>query len=69
MTDAEIKTMASRFLSWCLPDDFSPDGGISFVASYESAGGQVYPRSPTGTNLFTAAQAEAMVRHMLGVTP
>ena len=60
MTDDQIREMANRFLSWKLPADFSPDGGIS----YEPFGFEGC--EPTGTNLFTASQAEMMVRHMLG---
>lgn len=54
-----IKQMVDRFLSWKLPSDFGPDCGISFDKSYLSQHG------PTGTNLFSATQAEAMVRHMM----
>jgi hypothetical protein len=59
----DIDSMARRFLSWRLPDDFCPDAGISFEK----------PRNPhwwpVGTNLFTAEQAEQMVRHMLAAAP
>lgn len=58
MTDAQIKRMTERFLAWTLPSDFSPDGGISYAQ-------QQPPWLPTGTNLFTYTQAEAMVRHMI----
>jgi len=62
MTDEQIKTMVNRFLSWRLPQDFHPDGGISakrpnFAPNVEWA--------PTGTNLFNATQAEVMVRYMV----
>ncbi len=57
MTDDQIKAMVKQFLSWQLPADFSPDGGISFTPALGA---------PVGTNLFTATQADAMVRHMLG---
>lgn len=65
MNDEQIKHMVNRFLAWKLPADFGPDNGISFDpvsnpgASYESR------REPVGTNLLTATQAEAMVRHMV----
>ena len=53
--------MVSRFLFWQLPLDFDPDCGVSFEKP-------VHPASwPVGTNLFTATQARAMVRHMLGL--
>jgi uncharacterized protein (TIGR02594 family) len=61
MTDTAIKDMVDRFLSWKLPETFSPDGGISFDKS------RLHPNHwPTGTNLLNAVEAEAMVRHMLG---
>lgn len=59
MTDEQIKHMVNRFLAWKLPDDFGPDGGVS-----KAPGSQ-----PVGTNLLTATQAEAMVRHMLEGMP
>lgn len=66
MTDDQIKQMVDRFLSWKLPEHFSPDAGILFKPTkpYE---GDEYGNSwwPIGTNLFSAEQAEAMVRHML----
>lgn len=51
-----MKTMSdlvSRFLAWPVPADVYPDGT---------------PGQPgrTGTNLMTAAQAEAMLTHLLG---
>ncbi|MDZ5448939.1 hypothetical protein [Labrys sp. ZIDIC5] len=69
MTEEQIKHLANRFLSWRLPEHFRPDGGISFdpIASkgtpYESK------REPVGTNLLSAEQAEAMVRHMVQGMP
>jgi hypothetical protein len=58
-----VEEMVSRFLSWKLPADFNPDGGISFER-YAMPGRL---REPVGTNLLTASQAEAMVRHLLGI--
>ncbi len=65
MSDAQIKVMVERFLTWRLPDDFQPDCGITFVPDFNV--GTDYPRrhQPTGTNLLNYAQAVAMVRHML----
>jgi len=51
--------MVNRFLSWKLPADFNPDGGVS---KREGA-------MPVGTNLLTAVQARAMLEHVLGVAP
>ena len=66
MTDDQIKHMAERFLAWKLPEDFNPDDGISFEPEYTT---HPFPtkarRNPTGTNLFSYTQAEAMVRHMV----
>lgn len=49
------REIVERFLSWVLPEDFEPDGGISFDGSMR----------PSGTNLFTYEQAEAMLDHVL----
>ena len=68
MTDELIKELARRFLQWELPADFAPDGGITFAPTYRGIDGVEYPRKPTGTNLLTATQAEAMIRHMIGQT-
>jgi len=58
--DKTINDMVDRFLIWPLPRDFSPDGEISFTKSNN-------PNFwPSGTNLFTAAQAKSMVEHLLG---
>lgn len=69
MTDEQIKQMANRFLGWKLPSDFQPDNGIIFEREANFGTPHFYHREPTGTNLFTAAQAEAMVRHMAGLEP
>lgn len=53
--------MVNRFLSWRLPPDFSPDCGITFKPPTNP-----HPNfQPIGTNLFTAAQARAMLEHVL----
>lgn len=54
-----IDDMVSKFLSWPLPKDFSPDGGISFQQPSNEA------HWPIGTNLLTADQARAMILHMM----
>lgn len=66
MTDAKIKEMVSSFLAWKLPADFSPDAGISFNAGFNENTKWPMRHEPTGTNLFNYAQAEAMIRHILG---
>ncbi len=58
--------VVQRFLGWKLPADFSPDCGISFKRVHSETspfGPQNY--EPTGTNLFTAVQAQAMLEHVL----
>ncbi len=64
MMTTEIEKMVTRFLSWKLPDDFSPDGGIKYQ---KVAGTPENPHifSPTGTNLMTYSQAKAMIRHII----
>ena len=69
MTDDQIKAIVNRFLMWKLPHDFSPDDGISFDLISNQGSQYERRREPTGTNLFNASQAEAMVRYMLEGTP
>lgn len=66
MTDQQIKHMVDRFLGWKLPKNFSPDGGISYTRPnyHESV-----DATPSGTNLFDAAQAEVMMRYMIDGIP
>lgn len=65
MTEAQIKHMVGRFLCWSLPENFTPDAGISYVRpNYPPS----YP-GPSGTNLLDATQAEAMVRNMVAELP
>jgi hypothetical protein len=54
--------MVGRFLTWKLPSDFAPDGGISFVSPNRSESGF----GPVGTNLLTAQQAKEMLYHAIG---
>lgn len=65
MTDEQIRTMVNRFLSWRLPANFAPDGGITFKAEYNNGTEQGGRHEPTGTNLLDARQSEAMIRHIL----
>lgn len=66
MTEEQIKHMRDRFLFWKLPATFKPDCGIHFDAD---AAKKLSPSNhryePVGTNLFDAAEAEAMVQHMV----
>lgn len=65
LTDDQIKTMVDRFLAWKLPADFAPDAGIKFDPVFNKGTPYEMRHEPTGTNLFHAQQAEAMVRHMV----
>lgn len=65
MTNDQISHMVNRFLGWKLPDNFNPDAGISFVPDFNVGTPFQMRHRPVGTNLFTATQAEAMVRHMI----
>ena len=69
MHDDQIKYMVGRFLGWKLPDNFSPDAGISFKPTYNDHLPQPTKHEPTGTNLFDARQAKAMVEYMLEGLP
>lgn len=66
----QIQKMVDRFLVWELPEDFSPDAGISFKRTFNEHTAHPDIHRPVGTNLFTATQAEAMIRHMIeGMQP
>lgn len=62
--EAVIKAAVERFLCWKLPEDFFPDGGVSFDRAYEHDS----PHWPVGTNILTAEQAEHMFRDCLLTT-
>ena len=55
------REMVDRFLSWKLPADFYPDGGVSFAPGHAN---QSSPWWPVGTNLLTSTQATAMLAHV-----
>lgn len=74
ITDEQIKHMVDRFLAWRLPENFQPDAGISFKPEYnveynDARGLPPARHQPSGTNLFDATQAEAMVRYMVEGMP
>lgn len=74
MTEDQIKHMVRRFLQWRLPETFRPDAGISFTPEFNvewnaKQGKPPQRHEPSGTNLFDAVQAEAMVRYMLEGLP
>jgi hypothetical protein len=61
----QIKGMVDRFLGWKLPENFNPDGGISFQKTANENTLHERKNEPTGTNLLDASQAEEMIRYML----
>lgn len=65
MNDNQIKRMVDRFLGWKLPENFNPDGGISFERVRNKNTPWPRKNEPTGTNLLDADQAEAMVRYII----
>jgi len=68
MKDDQIRRMVDRFLGWRLPENFNPDGGISFERN-RTACGYTMKNEPTGTNLFDAIQAEQMIRYLVDEMP
>jgi hypothetical protein len=62
-----VDRAVTRFLSWKLPKDFHPDGGIVFIPTkgrgYDSL------HWPYGTNLLNAQQARDMLHHVLAAAP
>jgi hypothetical protein len=69
VSEDEIKLMAERFLRWKLPENFNPDGGISFKRMFNEHTAHPMRHEPVGTNLFDYQQAVAMVRHMVEGLP
>ena len=63
--EGRIKHMVDRFLQWKLPENFNPDGGISFTKMRNEKSPWPAKNEPVGTNLLDAMQAEEMVRYML----
>src|SRR5690554_376594 len=62
VSEEVIKAAVDRFLQWKLPEDFYPDGGVSFDGAYDYDS----PHWPVGTNILTAEQAEQMLKECLG---
>lgn len=67
--DEQVKHMVNRFLAWKLPENFNPDGGISFKRTFNDHLPVPMKHEPSGTNLLDATQATAMVRHMIEGIP
>lgn len=62
--EAEVLAMVDRFLAWRFPEDFAPDGGISYTP-LPRLPEWTHDTRPTGTNLLTAIQARAMLEYVL----
>lgn len=69
LSDDQIKHMVNRFLSWRLPDNFSPDAGISFKRDFNENTPFPMKHEPLGTNLLDATQAEKMIRYIVEGLP
>ena len=69
LNEAQINYMVDRFLGWRLPDNFGPDGGISFKREFNEHTAHPMKYEPTGTNLLDASQAHAMVRYLIQGMP
>lgn len=69
LTEKQIKHMVNRFLGWRLPEPWHPDGGVTFMPTFNDHLPQPSRHSPTGTNLFDAGQATDMVRYMIEGMP
>jgi hypothetical protein len=67
--DEQVKHMTERFLGWRLPENFNPDGGVTFDPVYNKGTQYEGRHQPVGTNLLDYTQAESMVRHMLEGIP
>ena len=69
LSDTQIKYIADRFLGWKLPENFYPDGGISFKRYGNEGTPQQYRNNPTGTNLLVSEQAKEMIRYLVEGLP
>jgi len=63
--DEAIQKLTNRFLMWRLPDNFNPDGGISFTPDYNNGTEEGGRHRPVGTNLFDYGQAKQMIEYLL----
>jgi hypothetical protein len=63
--DEQVEYMVRRFLMWRLPENFTPDAGISFKPTFNDHLPEPMKHNPVGTNLFDYTQAKAMVQYML----
>jgi len=64
MTKPLIDQAVDRFLGWKLPEDFAPDGGVTFKPIFNEGTPHQFRSAPTGTNLLHAGQAKAMLEYV-----
>ena len=69
MTEDQIKHMTERFLGWKLPENFCPDGGITYSPTFNTGTKYEGKNHPSGTNLLDFNQAQAMVRYIVEGLP
>lgn len=67
VADDVVEQAVNRFLSWKLPKDFRPDGGVVFIPT--KGRGYDSPHWPCGTNLLNAQQAREMLRYVFAAAP
>jgi hypothetical protein len=63
-TSEELDRLVNRFLAYSFPEDFHPDGGITFEKFGNVGTKHQYTRRPMGTNLLDARQAREMFEHL-----
>lgn len=69
ISDKQTEHMVNRFLGWKLPENFNPDGGVSFEPVGSKGTEHEFKRDPSGTNLLCFQQAKEMVAYMIEGMP
>ena len=69
LTKEQINHMADRFCAWPLPENFNPDGGVSYERFGNKGTAREFRRDTSGTNLFSHEQAKEMICYMLEGLP
>lgn len=69
MNTEQINYMVNRFLSWKLPENFTPDCGISFAKEHSIGTPYQSKYEPVGTNLFDAQQTKDMIEYITKELP
>jgi hypothetical protein len=65
LTDEQISHMADRFCGWPIPENWNPDGGVSYERFGNKGTPREFKRDTSGTNLFSHEQAKEMIRYMI----